>query len=109
MGKIFFFVIFSLLIISCKDQVESTASAPRQPKQYSIEQFNKSSQIGGGAFASDDKYMLVSSNESGIFNAYEIDIATGDKKALTASTKESIFANDYVPGTRNIIYSSDKG
>ena len=51
----------------------------------------------------------MSSNESGIYNAYEIDIASGQKKALTNSTKESVFANDYVPGSNSFIYSADKG
>jgi dipeptidyl aminopeptidase/acylaminoacyl peptidase len=78
-------------------------------KQYSIEQFYKSTQVGGGSFSSDDSKLLVSSNESGIYNAYEIDIANGQKKALTSSVKESIFGNDYVPGTKNVIYSADKG
>jgi len=52
---------------------------------------------------------VVSSNESGIYNVYEIDIASGQKKALTNSAKESFFANDYVPGTANFIYNADKG
>ncbi len=77
--------------------------------QYSIEQFYKSTNVGGGAISSDDKKLLVSSNESGIYNAYEIDIASGQKKALTTSAKESVFGNDYVPGTTHFIYSSDKG
>ncbi|MBL7698981.1 MAG: S9 family peptidase [Chitinophagaceae bacterium] len=109
MARLSLFILVTFIVISCGDTSEATADASRQPKQYSIEQFYKSSQIGGGAFSSDDNFMLVSSNESGIFNAYEINIASGDKRALTSSTKESVFANDYVPGTRNIIYSSDKG
>lgn len=96
-------------ISACNSSDNKTETAGRDVKQYSIEQFYKSTSTGGGAFSFDEKKLLVSSNESGIYNAYEIDIATGNKKALTHSTNESIFANDYVPGTLNIIYSSDKG
>lgn len=97
-----------LVTLSCNTS-ESASDSPREVRQYSIEQFYKSTQVGGGSLSSDDTKLLVSSNESGIYNGYEIDIATGEKKALTTSTQESIFADAYVPGTRHIIYSSDKG
>lgn len=99
----------ALLFSACQGGDEKSATASREVKQYSIEQFYKSTNTGGGYFSYDEKKLLVNSNESGIYNAYEIDIATGNKRALTRSTVESIFANDYVPGTLNIIYSSDKG
>lgn len=98
----------AIFLFSCASD-DKKEEAPRDVKQYSIEQFYKSTQVGGGAISSDDTKLLVSSNESGIYNAYEIDIASGEKKALTNSTKESFFANDYVPGTANFIYSADKG
>jgi len=98
----------AILLFSCASNNKKEA-APRDVKQYSIEQFYKSTQVGGGSISSDDTKLLVSSNESGIYNAYEIDIASGQKKALTNSTKESVFANDYVPGTANFIYNADKG
>ena len=98
----------AILLFSCASN-DKKEEAPRDVKQYSIEQFYKSTQVGGGSISSDDSKLLVSSNESGIYNAYEIDIASGQKKALTNSTKESVFANDYVPGTANFIYNADKG
>lgn len=97
----------AVLFFSCN--TSDTTETPRDVKQYSIEQFYKSTQVGGGSLSTDDSKLLVSSNESGIFNVYEIDIASGQKKPLTSSTKESVFANDYVPGTTHFIYSADKG
>ncbi len=78
-------------------------------KQYSIEQFYKNLSIFGGAFSSDESKLLVTSNLSGIFNAYEINIEDASIIPLTHSTDESIFGIDYVPGTKKILYSSDKG
>ena len=98
----------AVFLFSCANS-DTKEQAPREVKQYTIEQFYKSTQVGGGAISSDDTKLLVSSNESGIYNAYEIDIASGQKKALTNSTKESMFANDYVPGSANFIYNADKG
>ena len=79
------------------------------PTKYSIEQFYQNNQIGGGAFSDDETNLLVRSNESGIFNVYEIDIASGEKTQKTFSEKESFFAIDYLPGTNQILYSADKG
>jgi dipeptidyl aminopeptidase/acylaminoacyl peptidase len=81
----------------------------KEPKQYSIEQFYKNIRYTGGSFSGDEKRLLVSSDESGIFNLFEINIADGSKKQITASAKESFFAEDYVPGSNQMIYSADQG
>ncbi len=77
--------------------------------KYSIEQFYKNKQVFGGKFSEDETRLLYTSNESGIYNLYEVSIADGTQKQLTNSTQESYFAIDYVPGTNKILYSSDKG
>lgn len=92
---------------SCKQ--DKPAAPPREPKQYSIEQFYKTKATGAGIFSPDEQKLLVHTNESGIYNLYEINIADGSKKALTNSTVESCFAIDYVPGSGEVLYSSDKG
>lgn len=84
-------------------------SSDRQPKHYSIEQFYQNTRYAGGSFSDDESKLLISSDLSGIFNVYEIDVATGNQKQITFSDKESFFAIDYVPGTNQIIYSADKG
>jgi len=103
--------ISSFLLTACNsnNSSEKKEQTAGNVKQYSIEQFYKSSDVFGGDISDDDKKMLVTSNGNGIYNAYEIDITSGEKRALTNSSKESIFSNSYVPGTPNIIYSSDKG
>ena len=76
---------------------------------YTIEQFYANERIGGGAFSPDETKLLVSSNRTGIFNVFEISIADSAKRQMTASTVESYFAVDYVPGTGDILYTADKG
>ncbi len=92
-----------LLAVACSDQ------KPEQIDQYSIEQFYGNTRINGGYFSPDETKLLVSSDASGIFNVYEIDIATGEKKQITNSTGDSFFAVSYVPGTGDILYSADEG
>ena len=92
-----------LVISSCAQQ------APREIKQYSIDEFYKNTRMFGGVFSDDESKLLVSSDETGIFNVFEINIEDGSRRAMTNSTDESLFAQDYVPGTDNIIYSADIG
>jgi len=102
LNKMHFATIATFLFILACTQTYS-------PKKYSIEQFYKNNSIIGGAFSDNENKLLVSSNESGIFNVYEIDIASGEKTQKTFSEKESFFAIDYLPKTNQILYSADKG
>ncbi len=95
--------ICAIIVVACQ------APAPKVIKEYSIEQFYKNTRIGGGAFSDDETKLLVSSDDSGIFNVYEITIADGTRKQITKSLEDSYFAIDYVPGTDEILYSADKG
>jgi dipeptidyl aminopeptidase/acylaminoacyl peptidase len=116
--------------IPCKSQLKIDMKTPRfvpmilvmltlaacnQPakeksvKRYNIQQFMDIVQINGGAFSPDETRVLVSSKESGIFNAQEINIKTGEAKPLTQSTDNSVFALSYFPNDERMIYTSDKG
>ena len=79
------------------------------PEKYTIEQFYENLRISGRAFSDDENRLLVSSDETGIFNLFEIKISDGSKSQITNSAIESFFALDYVPGTGEILYSADKG
>jgi Dipeptidyl peptidase IV (DPP IV) N-terminal region. len=103
----FFIFISAIFLISCSKQSGDTARTD-VPK-YSIEQFYKNKQISGGSFSTNEDKLLVSSNESGIYNLYEITIGDGKQRQITNSTVESFFAIDYVPNTENILYTADKG
>ena len=104
MRRLFFFSFLLFLGFPALAQQDSTAV-----KQYTIEQFYGNTRVGGGEFSNDEKKLLVSSDETGIFNVYELDIQDGSKKQITNSQDDSFFAQDYVPGTGEIIYSADKG
>ncbi|MEO6167086.1 MAG: alpha/beta fold hydrolase [Chitinophagales bacterium] len=94
-----------LLIFSCAQNPQP----PKEVKQYTIEEFYKTKRINGGWFSSDEKSLLVSSDESGIFNAWEIPVDGSAPKQLTNSADNSIFGVTYFPADKRILYSSDKG
>ncbi|RPH28797.1 MAG: S9 family peptidase [Bacteroidales bacterium] len=102
-------ILFAILLVVAAVFVSCNQKPAVDVKEYSIEQFFKNKQISGGTFSPDETRLLVTSNESGIYNLYEISIADGIQKQITYSTVESCFAIDYVPGTNKILYSADKG
>jgi dipeptidyl aminopeptidase/acylaminoacyl peptidase len=95
-----------LLGISC---TQNTPAPPKEIKQYTIEQFYKNEQIGGGAWSSDETKLLAHSNKTGIYNLVEINVADGSQRQVTNSASESFFAIGYVPATNSMLYSADKG
>ena len=102
MKKIFLpFLLISF--IACQEE------KPREIAHYSIDQFYENTNIWGGSFSPDESKLLVSSNESGIYNVYEIDLANGEKSAVTQSDTESYFAQTYFPEDERVIYTFDKG
>jgi protease II len=105
MYRLFYLVILVIAIGSCNNENKVT----KETKQYTIEQFFKTENIGGGAFNKDETKLLIHSNRTNIFNVYELNLADTSMKPLTSSSKESYFAEDYVPGTGHFIYNADKG
>lgn len=89
------------LLVSC--------TAKKEVNKYTIDQFYKNVNTWFAAFSPDESKVLVSSNETGIYNVFEISLSDGSKRQVTNSTADSFFAIDYVPGTSQILYSADKG
>jgi len=97
------FVISAILLVSC------TGQKVKEINQYSIAQFYENINISFAAFSPDETSILVTSNETGIYNVFEINISDGTKRQITNSETESLFALNYVYGTNQILYSADKG
>ena len=83
--------------------------APREIKQYTIEQFMGTTRIQGSSFSPDEQSVLFSSNKSGIFNVYSTSVSGGEPRAMTHSSKESTYAVSYFPNDTRFIYTYDQG
>lgn len=79
------------------------------PKTYSIEEFLDTINYTGASFSPDRRTLLISSDASGIYNAYSIRISDGTLTPLTHSTTDSIFALTYFPQDERFLYQSDRG
>lgn len=103
------------MLAACAPGADSTKEAPGSvertftPTQYSVEDFYKNSEYFGASWAPDRQKLLVSSNRSGIYNAYAVPVAGGEPQPLTQSTTNAVFALSYFPADERILYSSDQG
>jgi dipeptidyl aminopeptidase/acylaminoacyl peptidase len=106
----------SLLALTCimvmaagcsTEQVDTAETRTGPSKTYTMEQFMKTVSVGGSSFNHDEIKLLVSSNETGIFNVYEMDLATGNRTAITEG-EDTTFGVSYMPHDDRILYTRDK-
>ncbi|MEZ5083854.1 MAG: S9 family peptidase [Bacteroidales bacterium] len=102
------FILLAFAIISCGPQT-AKKEKKRTIAKYSIEQFYKNKDVYGGSFSFDESKLLVTSNETGIFNLFSLPVDGSPATQITHSTEESIFAISWFPEDDRILYSSDKG
>src|SRR5207302_686170 len=86
----------------------SASAASAAPKQYTIDQFMATTSMGGASFSADEKRILFSSNQTGIWNAYTLPIAGGTPQPLTTS-KETTRSVSFFPADDRILYTRDQG
>ena len=82
---------------------------PHKVKSYTIEQFMNTISLRGSSFSADEKSIVFSSNESGIYNAYAIPITGGTPQPLTHSKDNSIFIISFFPEDNRLLFRSDQG
>ena len=63
----------------------------------------------GYAFSSTDGDLLISSDETGVFNAYALDPETGERAPLTQSQTDAIFALSWFPDGERALVTADEG
>ncbi len=101
MKKIPGLIVLAMMVACTQQPVEVT--------RYTIEQFFDNLSIGGGSFSADESKLLVTSNQSGIYNVYALNVDGSGEQQLTFSEEESFFANSYFPEDDRFLYSADKG
>ena len=98
------FLVFMALLAAC-----SRDSGYKEVRQYTIEQFLNTTGIAGGSVSHDDQTILLSSNKTGIYNAYTIPVSGGDPVQITDSKDNSVFVISWFPNDKRFLYRSDQG
>lgn len=123
MKKIIALTIASGLLAACSasesptdsdTQAQSAETSAPAFTTYDAEAFHATTSVGlassaGLAFSPDSTRILVSSDELGVFNAYAIDIASGERTALTASEDDATYAISWLPDSDRILVNADSG
>ncbi len=86
-----------------------TSTATGDLRQFTIEDFLDTTAMFGASFSPDERKILVSSDETGVFNAFAIAVDGSGQQRLTDSTGDSILASSYFPHDERFIYQSDQG
>ncbi len=81
----------------------------QRTQKYTIEQFMQTTLVSTISFSHDEKSILVSSNQTGIFNAFTIPVDGGPMRQITYSTDEDIRAVSCFPHDGRILYAKDTG
>jgi dipeptidyl aminopeptidase/acylaminoacyl peptidase len=81
----------------------------RTPKQYTIEQFFATTGVRGASFSSDEKRILFSSNQTGVYNVYAMPVTGGTPSPQTASATDTTYAVSYFPNDDRVLYTRDEG
>jgi dipeptidyl aminopeptidase/acylaminoacyl peptidase len=85
--------------------VEQARTAPS--KTYTMEQLLENVAVGGGSFNADETKLLVHTNQTGVFNVYSLDIATGERTPITEGT-DTTFSVGYFPQDDRILFTRDQ-
>lgn len=99
--------LLAFFFFSCQEQNPQGAETSPDIEQYSIEQFMDNTSFRGSAFSPDESQILVSSDVSGIYNAYAIPVAGGEAQALTKSDSSSVRAISWFPEDERLLFSMD--
>src|SRR5262245_13379372 len=68
----------------------AAAAAAAKPRQYTIEQFLATTNYGGASFSPDGRKILVSGNQTGVFNAFAVHVDGGPAVQLTDSKVSAV-------------------
>lgn len=110
--------VLALSLVACGENAQQTEQAQsmsvKAPTVYSATDFfdttsYRAARPEGFAFSPNNKHILVSSDETGVFNAFATDVETGERTQLTASDTNAHFGVSYFPADGRILVTADNG
>ena len=103
----FVMVLLALIAVGCCNTCSDDEAVTGPSQTYTMEQFMKTVSVGGGSFSPDETELLISSNSTGVFNVYVIDIATGEQTAITEGD-DTTFGIGFFPEDERILFTRDQ-
>ena len=88
---------------------EAASEAPRRYPAAAFYATTSYGLAGRHTWSPDDRELLLTSDETGIFNVYALSVADGTKRALTSSTTDSTYAVSWFPHDDRVLFTADQG
>lgn len=102
MKKILALLLAASLLWSCSEIKQA-----KEVKKYTIKQFMENTRVFGSSFSFDEKKILFTSNKSGIYNAYTVDVGSGKIEQITDSKKSAMYSSSFFPDDNRIFVAAD--
>lgn len=92
---------------------DAAGNGPRERRRHDAATFYSTTAYQGASFSHDGKSLLVTSDQSGVFNAYAVELTAqggaGAWRALTNSSSDSINSLSWFPRDNRFLYTADQG
>ncbi|HKE96103.1 MAG TPA: alpha/beta fold hydrolase [Povalibacter sp.] len=101
-----------LALVATQMPSVSAAAQTSAPAQYSASAFFNTTSYsipGGIGWSPDDQQLLITSDQTGIFNAYGLPAGGAGAKPLTTSKTDSTFAVSWFPADARMLFTADQG
>lgn len=100
---------FALFVGCSSTQPHPLADAARPSRKYDVAEFMNTMRLSGPSFFADGKRVLISSDETGIINAFSVHLADGARTQLTFSTQDAVQAVSPFPKDDRILFLRNNG
>ena len=77
--------------------------------RYDARTFFETTSVTGSSFSHDEERILISTDATGVFNAYSQPFDGGPPQQLTRSESDSVFAVSWFPNDDRFLYTADQG
>lgn len=81
----------------------------QETPRYDARTFYETTSVRGASFSPDGEWILFTSDESGVYNAWRTSVDGGEAEQLTHSTTNAITTIDYFPDDERFLYTADEG
>lgn len=99
----------TLLHSGCTGEPADTRQTETAVSTYSMEQLLGNRSLSNGSLSHDEKRVLYSSDEAGVFNAYTVPVTGGEATQVTRSTDTGIYAVSFFPEDDRFLYRQEVG
>jgi dipeptidyl aminopeptidase/acylaminoacyl peptidase len=98
-----------LLLAACTAPASSSSSRAGAVPVHDAETFYATTSISGADFSPDGKKILVTSDRSGVFNAWAQPADGGPMEPLTHSTTNAVYAVSWFKADGRFLFTADQG